>query len=80
MTALLPDVIRDAVHSRSIYAASESFGVVALALLLMLLLELEVLRAARRGHERAMVVQAITVPLLVAVGLTIALRITGLLQ
>jgi uncharacterized protein (UPF0212 family) len=80
VTGLLPDVVHDAVQSKTIYAASESFGVVALVLLVLLLLELEVLKVTRRSHAHSIVVQAMALPLLVAVVLTIFLRVTGLLK
>ena len=80
MTGLLPDVVHDAVQSQTIYAASESFGVVALVLLVVLLLELEALKVTRRSHAHSVVVQAMALPLLVAVLLTILLRVTGLLK
>ena len=47
MTGLLPQVVRDAIENESFYAASESFGIVALVLLVALLLELETLRVMR---------------------------------
>ena len=80
MTGLLPDVIHDAIQSKTIYAASESFGVVALVLLVVLLLELEALRVTRRSHPHSVVAQAMALPLLIAVMLTIFLRVTGLLR
>lgn len=80
MTGLLPDVIHDAINSKTVYAASESFGVVALVLLVVLLLELEALRVTRRSHAHSVVVQALALPLLIAVVLTIFLRVTGLLK
>lgn len=80
MTGLLPDVVHDAIQSKTIYAASESFGVVALVLLVVLLLELEALRMTRRSHGHTVALQAMAAPLLVAVLLTIFLRVTGLLK
>lgn len=79
MTGLLPQVIRDAIEDQSLYGASESFGVVALVLLVVLLLELEALRVMRTTPARATVLSALVVPLLIAVMLTITLRITALL-
>jgi cell division protein FtsW (lipid II flippase) len=79
VTGLLPDVVREAIHDRSIYSASESFGVVGLVLLVALLLELEALRVMHRSREHTVVLQAVALPLLVSVVLTIALRVTGLL-
>lgn len=79
MTGLLPEIVRDAVTGRSLYAASESFGIVALVLLVVLLLELEALRVLRTAPARASVVSALVAPLLIAVMLTIVLRVTALL-
>ena len=50
MTGLLPTVVRDAIESQSRYSASESFGLVAFALLVVLLLEQEVLRVVRAAR------------------------------
>lgn len=78
MTGLLPDVVRDALQSRSLYSASESFGLVALILLVVLLLEVEMLRATRQGRDRSIVLAALALPLLLAVTLTIVLRVNEL--
>ena len=80
MTGLLPEVVHDAIRDTSVYEASESYGLVALVLLVVLLVELEALRVTRRAHRHSMVLQALVVPLLVAVGLTIYLRVAGLLN
>ena len=79
MTDLLPSVIRDAITGQPLYSASESFGVVALILLVALLLEQEVLRVRGAAPVRTTVLTALSVPLLVAVMLTIVLRVTALL-
>ncbi|MDX6676922.1 MAG: hypothetical protein QOE31_974 [Solirubrobacteraceae bacterium] len=76
---MLPDVVRDAITGQSVYAASESFGVVALVLLVVVLLEQEGLRVARTASSRATVLSAFGVPLMIAVMLTIVLRVTALL-
>jgi len=76
---MLPDVVRDAITGESLYEASESFGLVALVLLVVLLLEHEGLRAARVAPARATMLSALVVPLLIAVMLTIVLRVTALL-
>ncbi|MDP8909470.1 MAG: hypothetical protein M3N47_10230 [Chloroflexota bacterium] len=78
MTSLLPQVVRDAIESRSLYDASESFGIVTFVLLVVLLLEQELLRVARTAPVRAAVLTAVSVPLLLAVVLTIVLRVTSL--
>lgn len=79
MTSLLPDVVRDAVEGRSLYDASESFGVVGLVLLVVLLLELEALRVTHHSGERATVVSAVVPSVLLAVMLAVILRVTELL-
>lgn len=80
MTALLPDVVRDAIQSQSVYSASESFGVVTLALLIILLLELEALRVTHHSRERTPALQAVTGPVLLAVVLSIVVRVIELLS
>lgn len=80
MSGLLPDAVREAVESRSLYSASESFGLVAFVLLVVLLLQLEALRVLRSAPARASALTGIVLPLLLAVGLTIILRVTALLD
>ena len=80
MTGLLPDVIRDAIESRSLFAASESFGVVTLVLLVVVLLEQEALLAAGTKLARLRVLSAVAAPLLVVVLLNVGLRIRELVQ
>jgi hypothetical protein len=83
VTGLLPHIVQHAIVSRSVSAASQSFGLVALILLLVLLVEADVSRVARRpspGVARQRLAQrtmawAISTPLLVAVVLTIAARL-----
>ena len=79
MTSLLPEVVRDAIERQSVYSASESFGLVAFILLVVLLLEQEVLRVIRLAPVRVTVLTALVVPLLIAVMATIVLRVTALL-
>jgi hypothetical protein len=79
VTGLLPQVVRDAIENQSLLSASETYGVVALVLLLVLLVELEALRVMRSSPGRVAVLSALTWPLLLAVLLTIALRVTSLL-
>jgi hypothetical protein len=78
VTGLLPTVVRDAIEGQSVYSASESFGIVAFVLLVVLLLEQEVLRVVRAAPVRATVLAALTVPLLIAVMATIVLRVAEL--
>ena len=80
MNSLLPEVVRDEIVGRSLYSASESYGLVALVLLVALLLELEALRVLRTAPARATIVSALAIPLLLAVMLTIILRVTALMD
>ena len=79
MSGLLPDVIREAVEARSVYGASTSFGVVSLAVLVVMLIESEAIRVARPGSATASALTAVAVPLLIAVMLTIGARVAALL-
>jgi hypothetical protein len=79
MTGLLPDAVREVVGSRSTFSASESFGVVTLGVLVVLLIQWQVLQVMRPSRGRYLVLSSFSVPLLVAVGLTIAARIEVLL-
>jgi hypothetical protein len=75
MTSLLPDAIRSSVTALDTYAASESFGVVTLAVLVLLLIEREALGMIRPGRLRLAALSAFAFPLFVAVAVTIAMRI-----
>lgn len=78
MTGLLPDTIREAVQSRGDYPASESFGLVTLVVLGVVLIEREILRLVRASPARMAALFAAAVPLTVAVALTIGVRIADL--
>ncbi len=80
MSGLLPRVIRHAVISRSVFGASESFGVVALTLLVVLLIERELLQVARTDGTRRTGLSIFSLPLFVAVALTIAARLALLIH
>lgn len=79
MTGLLPEIVREGLDGRSLFEASESFGVVTLLLLVVVLIELEALRMTGRPISETAVLAALAVPLALAVMLTIFLRVTGLL-
>lgn len=79
MTGLLPEVIRETVEAKSLYGASTSFGVVALVVLVIMLVESEALRVAMPRSTTANALSAVAVPLLIAVMLTIAARVLALL-
>ena len=78
MTALLPEVVREAIEGQSLQSASESFGLVTLVLLVVLLLEYEVLRTARPARARMIALSAVIGPLSVVVFITIVARIAAL--
>lgn len=79
MTGLLPSGIQQALERQPLYDLSETYGIVTLVLLVLLLVELEALRVRRTSPGRATVVTALVVPLVLAVMLTITLRVTALL-
>ena len=80
MSDLLPHVLRHAVADRSVYAASQSFAVVALTLLIALMLEHEALLLARVSRARKVAFSICSAPLLVVVALTIAARLAVLIH
>jgi hypothetical protein len=79
LTGLLPQAIRDAVADRGDYGASQSFGVVALVVLGIVLIEREVLAVLWGSRARLGTLFAVAASLTVAVGLTIGVRIADLL-
>lgn len=79
MTALLPHVISHAVKGKTVFAASQSFGVVTLTLLVVLLVEREALRVARAQPARVVGLSIVCAPLLIAVMLTIVARLALLI-
>jgi hypothetical protein len=84
VSGLLPHVIQHAVSSKSVYLSSQSFGLVTLTLLVVLLLDLllerEALRVGRFQPARRIALSAFSVPLLMAFALTIAARIALLIH
>ena len=79
MTGLLPDVLRDAIAGESTYAASESFALVTIVLLILLMVQRELLRARSVDDDPQRALSAFSVPLLAAVLMTIAARLAVLL-
>jgi hypothetical protein len=71
--------VRGAITSRSVFASSQSFGVVAMVLLLVLILERELLAVLRAPRGPKTVLSAIAVPLLAVFVLTTLVRIGSLL-
>lgn len=80
MSGLLPHVLRHAVAQRSVFGASESFGVVALALLVALMIEREALRVAGVSRARQIAFSICSASLLAAFALTIAARVADLIH
>jgi hypothetical protein len=79
VSGLLPDAVRDAIASRGDYGASAAFGVVALVVLVVLLVEHEVLRVAAPGRLRLVPLFVAATALSFTVLLTVAVRIGDLL-
>lgn len=79
MTALLPHVISHAVTAKTVFGASQSFAVVTLTLLVVLLIEREALRAVRVQSARVVALSIVCAPLLIAVTLTIVARLVLLI-
>jgi hypothetical protein len=75
VTGLLPQIVEDAVRSESVFSASETFGVVALVVLVVLMIEHEAVRVARASPARMRALSAVIAPLLLVVMLTVAVRI-----
>jgi hypothetical protein len=79
LTGLLPQAIRDAVADRGDHAASQSFGVVTLVVLGLMLLEREALAVVWGSRARLGALFAVAASLTVAVGLTIGVRVADLI-
>jgi hypothetical protein len=79
VTALLPDVVLDAVRSRTVLETSGSYGLVAVALLAVLLFQLEAARAVAGDSARTRMISAVVGPLFVAVALVIGARVASLM-
>jgi hypothetical protein len=75
VNGLLPHVVRHAVVHKSVFAASQSFGVVALALLVVLMIEREALRVGRFRQASRLAFSACSASLLATVALTIVARL-----
>jgi hypothetical protein len=75
VNGLLPHVVRHAVEHKSVFAASQSFGVVALALLVALMIEREVMRVGRFRRASQLAFSICSASLLATVALTIVARL-----
>ncbi len=80
MSDVLPHVLRHAVAHKSVFAASQSFGVVALTLLVALMVEREMLRVAGFRRARQVAFSVCSAALLATVALTIAARIAPFIR
>jgi hypothetical protein len=79
LTGLLPQAIRDAIVDRGDSAASQSFGVVTLVVLGLVLIEREALALVPGSRARLRALFAVAASLSVGVALTIGVRIGDLL-
>jgi hypothetical protein len=79
MSGLVPDVVRNAVDLRSAYENAETFGLVAVVMVLGLLVLAEGLRVAGHDGGRVRAINAVAAPLLLAVLVMIAARLAALL-
>jgi hypothetical protein len=79
VSGLLPDAVRDAIAKSGVIGASDSFGIVTLVLLIVVLTEHEVMRVVSSSKARTTPFFVSAVVLSCAVGLTIAVRIGRLL-
>jgi hypothetical protein len=80
VSGLLPASSGKLVISKSVFQASESFGVVALILLVVLHLQREALRVVRTDQAHRIGLSGLLLPPLVAVALTIAARLARLIR
>jgi hypothetical protein len=77
---LLPHVVHHAVTQKSVLAASQSFGVIALVLLVALMIEREALRVAGVSRSRQIAFSICSASLVAVVALTIAARLAFVLR
>lgn len=68
-------MVSDGLHHRSLLSASITFGVVALVLVLALLAQSDIFGRLATRRQRRAVVMALTLPLLVTVLVTLAIRV-----
>ena len=73
-------MVRKAIDDKSVFSASESFGVITLVLLIVLLLEYAALRGASTAPARLRMLSAVIAPLLLVVMLTLVARIDALIS
>jgi hypothetical protein len=77
MTWLIPDNVLDAVRDNSAMSVSGTFGVVAVVLLIVLLLQLEVTRTGAPDDARRRALSTMAGPLVVAVVIVIGARVAS---
>jgi hypothetical protein len=78
VNGLLPHVVAHAVRARTVEGASQSFGVIALCLFMLLAVEWEAVRLAASRSSQWALVTAISVPVGLVVALTVAARLVPL--
>ena len=79
MSGLLPDAVADTIRLRSLFTATQTFGVVVLILLLAVLLNREVMSTVRAPSPPNSLVAAVTVPLLAVFLAVVGARLWSLL-
>ena len=77
MTGLLPETLVDSVGAKSTEAASESFGLVAVILLIVLMVEQETLGREGLGRERAAALRSVVLPLLIVLVVVLSNRLAA---
>jgi hypothetical protein len=75
MTGLVPHAVEHAVGQKTVLGASQSYAVISLTVLIVVLLEREALRIARVQPTRLVGLTIAALPLLVAVALTLVARV-----
>jgi flagellar biogenesis protein FliO len=79
MNGLLPPIVDHAVRARTVSGASQSFGALALIVLMLVLIEWELVRLMRGRTPHWSQLLAVAAPLLAGVSLTIVARLAPLL-
>jgi hypothetical protein len=75
MSGLLPHAVQHAVSEKTVLSASQSFALISLTILIVLLVEREALRVVRAEPARVISLSIACLPLLVVVGLTLLARV-----
>ncbi len=78
MTGLVPEVVREVVGADGQFAATETFGLVAVGLALILAVQREILRAGGAHPTWQQQVSAAALPLLLTVAIVLTARLASL--